>query len=59
MTKKTSSRHQGIWHSPVFIEKGHQKLFRMIKQNRHQTVIQLIDQYNAGPGTSVSKHTVL
>ncbi|GBL92428.1 hypothetical protein AVEN_174713-1 [Araneus ventricosus] len=54
----TSSRRQGIGRPRVMKEKGRRRLFRLVKQNRRQTVAQLAAQYNAGPSASVSEHTV-
>ncbi|GBL89354.1 hypothetical protein AVEN_225876-1 [Araneus ventricosus] len=45
----TSSRRQGVGHPRVIKEKGRQRLSRLVKQNRCQTVAQLTAQYNAGP----------
>ncbi|GFW12099.1 transposable element Tc1 transposase [Trichonephila clavipes] len=39
-------------------EEGHQKLSRLVKQNRLQAVAQLTAQYIAGPTASVSDHIV-
>ncbi|GBN96360.1 hypothetical protein AVEN_44547-1 [Araneus ventricosus] len=54
----TSSRRQGVGRPRVIKEKGRRRLFRLVKQNRRQTVAQLTAQYNAGPSASVSEHTV-
>ncbi|GBM10381.1 hypothetical protein AVEN_169670-1 [Araneus ventricosus] len=54
----TSSICQGVGRPCAIKEKGHQRLSRLVKQNRRQTVAQLTAQYNAGPSTSVSEHTV-
>ncbi|GBM60926.1 hypothetical protein AVEN_192384-1 [Araneus ventricosus] len=53
-----SSRRQGVGCPRVIKEKGRQRLSRLVKQNRRQTVAQLTAQYNAGPSASVSEHTV-
>ncbi|GBM34935.1 hypothetical protein AVEN_41476-1 [Araneus ventricosus] len=42
----------------VIKEKARRRLSRLVKKNRRQTVAQLTPQYNAGPSTSVSEHTV-
>ncbi|GBM52227.1 Transposable element Tc1 transposase [Araneus ventricosus] len=42
----------------VIKEKGRRGLSRLLKQNRCQTMSQLTAQYNAGPSTSVSEHTI-
>ncbi|GBM10427.1 hypothetical protein AVEN_60428-1 [Araneus ventricosus] len=54
----TSSRRQGVLCPCIIKEKGHQRLSRLLKQNRRLTVAQLTSQYNAGPSASVSEHTV-
>ncbi|GBM88474.1 hypothetical protein AVEN_144796-1 [Araneus ventricosus] len=54
----TRSRSQGVGRPRVIKEKGRRRLFRLVKQNRRQTVAQLAAQYNAGPSASVSEHTV-
>ncbi|GBM33763.1 hypothetical protein AVEN_47058-1 [Araneus ventricosus] len=54
----TSSRGQRVCRPRVIKEKGRRRLSCLVKQNRRQTVAQLTDQYNAGPITSVSEHTV-
>ncbi|GBM27677.1 Transposable element Tc1 transposase [Araneus ventricosus] len=54
----TSSRRQGVGRPRVIKEKGRRRLSRLVKQNRRQTVAELIAQYNAGPSASVSEHTV-
>ncbi|GBM07838.1 hypothetical protein AVEN_138677-1 [Araneus ventricosus] len=54
----TSSRRQGVSRPRAIKEKGRQRLFRLVKQNRRQTVAQLTAQYNAGPSASVSEYTV-
>ncbi|GBL84506.1 hypothetical protein AVEN_117248-1 [Araneus ventricosus] len=55
---ETSSRRQGVGRPRVIKEKGRRRLSRLVKQNRRQTVAQLTAQYNTGPSTSVSEHTV-
>ncbi|GBM75483.1 hypothetical protein AVEN_54082-1 [Araneus ventricosus] len=49
----TSSRRRGVGRPRVIKEKGRRSLSRLVKQNRPQTVAQLIAQYNAGPSASV------
>ncbi|GBL90823.1 hypothetical protein AVEN_215555-1 [Araneus ventricosus] len=52
----TISRRQDVGRPRVIKEKGRRKLSK--KQNRLQTVAELTAQYNAGPSSSVSEHTV-
>ncbi|GBN95153.1 hypothetical protein AVEN_51132-1 [Araneus ventricosus] len=54
----TSSRRQSVGRPCIIKEKGHQRLSRLVMQNRRQTVAQLTAQYNAGPSASVLEHTV-
>ncbi|GBM51158.1 hypothetical protein AVEN_2507-1 [Araneus ventricosus] len=54
----TSSRRHGVGRPRVRKEKGRWGVSRLLKQNRCQTVAQLTAQYNAGPSTNVSEHTV-
>ncbi|GBM31321.1 hypothetical protein AVEN_91311-1 [Araneus ventricosus] len=54
----TSNRRQGVGRPRVFKEKARRRLSRLVKQNRRQTVAQLIAQYNAHPSASVSEHTI-
>ncbi|GBN00554.1 hypothetical protein AVEN_76604-1 [Araneus ventricosus] len=54
----TSSRRQGVGSPRVIKDKGRRRLYRLVKQNRCQTVAQLTALYNKGPRASVSKHTV-
>ena len=53
---ENSSRRQDVERLRVIKQKRRQRLSRIVKQNWHQTVAQLTAQYNAGSGTSVSKH---
>ncbi|GFT39380.1 transposable element Tcb1 transposase [Trichonephila clavipes] len=55
---ETSSRRHGGERLHAIKEKGHRRLFRMVKQNRSQTVAQLTAQHNAGPSRIVLEHTV-
>ncbi|GFV12861.1 HTH_Tnp_Tc3_2 domain-containing protein [Trichonephila clavipes] len=55
---ETSSRRHGVGRLHAIKGKGHRRLSRMVKQNRSQTVVQLIAQYSAGPSRIVLEHTV-
>ncbi|GBN36957.1 hypothetical protein AVEN_127469-1 [Araneus ventricosus] len=54
----TNGRCQGSSRRRVIKEKGRRRLSRLVKQNRRKTVVQLTAQYNEGPSTNVSEHTV-
>ncbi|GBM10903.1 hypothetical protein AVEN_42151-1 [Araneus ventricosus] len=54
----TSSRRQGVGRPRVIEEKGRRSLFRLVKQNRRQTVAYLTAPYNASPSASVSEYAV-
>ncbi|GFX08928.1 transposase domain containing protein [Trichonephila clavipes] len=55
---ETSSRRHGVGRPRAIKVKGRRRLSCMAEQNRSQTVAQLTAQYNAGPSTIVSEHTV-
>ncbi|GFU88928.1 transposase domain containing protein [Trichonephila clavipes] len=55
---ETSSRQHGVGHPHAIKVKGRRRLYRIVKQNRNQTVAQLAAQYNAGPSRTVSEYTV-
>ncbi|PRD36457.1 UNVERIFIED_CONTAM: hypothetical protein NCL1_08637 [Trichonephila clavipes] len=54
---KTRSRRHGVGGLHAIKEKNHWRLFRVVKQNRSQTVAQLTAQYNARSRRIVLDHT--
>ncbi|XP_015916680.2 uncharacterized protein [Parasteatoda tepidariorum] len=55
---ETSSRRHGVGRPHAIKDKGRRRLSRLVKQNRSQTVAQLIAQYNAGSSRILSEHTI-
>ena len=54
---ETSTRRHGVGRQDVIKEKGHRRLFRLVKQSRGQKVVQPTAQYDAGPSINESELT--